>query len=202
MKLCIASLESIAPYSQSKAIMGGKRDDESHDDFERRAWPERIHADKDGNVFIPPMAFKKAIDAAAVYMKMKIPGQGQATYSKKFASGILVMDPLVLPITKEQVPGEWLHLDANGKKMGQGSSGRVHRCMPRIDSWAGDLHIHVIDEIVLNTFKGKRTVLEEVLNTAGALIGIGRFRPAVGGFYGRFVVKSFEIREMGDVQAA
>jgi hypothetical protein len=41
--------------------------------------------------------------------------------------------------------------------------------------------------------KNGLTVLEHFLRVAGALIGIGRFRPENGGFYGRFTVESFVI---------
>lgn len=195
MKVAVASLKSVSPYSQSKFIVTAREASESHDDHERRCWRERIHRDAHGRCYIPPMAFKKAIDSAAGYESIKIHGKGNATYSKRIVSGTIVMDPLDLALDVDQVPGEWLHLDANGKK-GKQSSARVLRCMPRFDFWQGDVRIHILDEIVLNTRPGSEvSVLEHVLRTAGSLIGIGRFRPENGGFYGRFVVSGFSVVE-------
>lgn len=195
-KTIIARLKSVSPYSQSRLIGDDKLANESPDDYERRCWRSRMHVDSDGLVYIPPMSFKKALDSAAKYSGLKIPGKGQATYTKHVESGTLIYDPLPVGVRGDQVPGEWLHLDANGKK-GKGSSGRVSRCMPRVDHWEGDVTIHVIDEKVLNMHPEDKsiTVLEKFLRVAGSLIGIGRFRPENGGFYGRFTVESFTQRE-------
>lgn len=199
MKTVSIALKSVSPYSQSRAIGTPKNPSESGDDFERRTWNERIHCDTDGIAYIPPMSFKKALDAAARYTGLKIPGGRSATYTKHVESGTFIVDPLRLDIHKDSIPGEWLFLDANGKK-GKQSSGRVMRCMPRFDHWEGKITIYVIDEKVLNTHPERKqiTVLEHFMRTAGSLIGIGRFRPENGGFYGRFVVNGFEIQEVAD----
>jgi len=197
MKIIRCRLKSVSPYSCSKAIGVEKKPGESADDYERRTWAERIHADADGIAFIPPMAFKKALDSAARYAGMKIPGKGNATYSKHVESGTFIMEPLSLAQPKEEVVGEWLFLDANGKK-GKASSGRVMRRMPRFDHWDGILCIHVIDDTVLQTTavqgeEKKMPALRHFLNVAGSMIGVGRFRPENGGFYGRFIVQEFDI---------
>ena len=205
MKVVRAKLKSISPYSQSHVIGEPKLESETHDDYEKRCWRFRIHADSDGIVFIPPMAFKKALDAAAKYASLKVTGRGNATYTKHVESGTFLYDPLLLDVKRDDVPGEWLFLDANGKK-GKQSSGRVLRCMPKVDHWDGYVTIHVLDETVLNTkpkqedesSKKPITVLQHFLEVAGAMIGIGRFRPENGGFYGRFVVEEFEIHEASD----
>lgn len=200
-KIVKAYLKSISPYGQSRAFLVDKMPSESHDDYEKRSWRNRIHANNDGSVFIPPMVFKKALDGAAKYGSLQIPGKGKSTYTKFFESGTLIMDPVPLPLKKADVIGEWLFLDANGKK-GKQSSGRVLRCMPRIESWEGEVIIFVIDETVLHTKQNSNiTVLEHFLKLAGSRIGIGRFRPENGGFYGRFSVSSFKIQEIEDAAA-
>ena len=204
MKVVKVKLKSISAYSQSGAIGTPKNEGEGGDDYERRTWRERIHRDEHGVAFIPPMCFKKAIDAACKYSSMKIPGRGSATYAKHIESGTFLVEPLSLNIHYESVPGDWLFLDANGKK-GKMSSGRVLRCMPRFDHWEGEITVHVIDETVLQTTKrgGKdMTVLEFVIRQAGQVIGIGRFRPENGGYLGRFVVTGFEVIDMGDEDEA
>jgi hypothetical protein len=134
----------------------------------------------DGRVFIPPMAFKMALDAAAKMLGRQIPGKGKSTYTKFFLSGVLVMEPAILPVTKEDVQGDRIFANADGIR---GSGKRVWRMFPRIDSWQADIPFHVIaDEITPDVF-------EEHLRQAGAFVGIGRFRPQSGGYYGRFEIK-------------
>ena len=179
MRTAHCKLESLSPYSQSKHVTMAKLDKELAGDYEARTWRERCHVNEDGHVFIPPMAFKNCLAEAAAYLSIKIPGKRNATYSKHFLSGVLVVDPVVLPETKETVLGEWLFLNADGKR---GSGTRVDRCYPHIPKWAGVLTAHVLDDTITPD------AFAQHLREAGNLIGIGRFRPRNGGFYGRFKV--------------
>lgn len=177
MKTYIASLASVSPYSQSKIVMAPKLEREKADDYEKRTWRERLHVDEDGRVFIPPMSIKNCLSEAAKYLGIQIPGKGKSTYTKHFEAGVMIMDPIVLPIMAEDVPGIWQFVPADGKR---GGSKRVNKCFPTINSWSGDVTIHVLDEIIT------RDVLEQHLIEAGKFIGIGRFRPRNNGYYGRF----------------
>lgn len=179
MKIFIASLVSVAPYSQSRKYEREfpRQDKESHDDYEARTWRHRLHTTNDGHVFIPATQFKEALVECAQYVSLQIPGRGKATYTKHAKAGTLMSEGIILPVKAEDVPGEWLSLDA---QPGSGRGGRVWRCMPRIDEWKGDLTIHVLDETIT------AEVLRYFIEQMGAFIGIGRFRPINGGFYGRF----------------
>ena len=179
MKTATATLKSIAPYSQSRMHATDKIEKESHDAYEKRTWREKCHSNGDGNMFIPPMAFKFAIQRASEYLSEKIPGKGQATFSKHFKSGILVMEPLHLPVAKDTVEGEWLFVNSDGKR---GSGKRVFRCFPVVREWSGQLVFHVLDDTIT------KDAFERTLREAGNFIGVGRFRPENGGFYGRFEV--------------
>lgn len=183
MKTATAILKSISPYSQSKYHTTPKLPKEHDNDYEARTWRERLHVNEDGFVFIPPMAFKNAMSEIAKYLGMQIPGKGKSTYTKHIEAGILVTDPLVLPIKKDDIAGEWLFVPANGIR---GSGKRVSRCFPLIQSWGGAVTFHVMDETVT------KDVFLHHLQQAGAFIGIGRFRPRNNGFYGRFTVESMD----------
>jgi hypothetical protein len=182
MKAYIASLLSVSPYSQSRKYEREfpKGDKETHDDYEERTWRHRCHHLPDGRIFIPPTQLKEALVECAQYLSVQIPGKGKATYTKHFRAGILISEGIMLPIKVDDVVGEWLSLDA---QPGSGRGGRVWRCMPRISDWQGDVGIHVLDETVT------MDVLRYHLEQTGAFIGIGRFRPKNGGFYGRFRVE-------------
>lgn len=117
----------------------------------------------------------------AKFLGKQIKGKGKSTYTKHFEAGVLVMDPLVLPIKKDEVQGEWLFAPSDGKR---GSGSRVDKCFPVIPKWSGKVTFHILDDTITED------VFREHLEEAGKFIGIGRFRPRNNGFYGRFAVKS------------
>jgi hypothetical protein len=170
-------MKSISQYSQGKPHREKRNPNEDYDAFEERTWRSRMHVDPDGHVFIPPTAIKNALSEAAQYLSMKIPGKRNATFTKRFVSGILVADPVVLPIKAKDVKNEWLFLPADGKR---GSGSRVNKCFPLIDNWSGEVKVYILDDEI------SKEVFEKHMNAAGSLIGVGRFRPSKNGFYGRF----------------
>jgi len=179
-----AEMTGVGVYSQSKhydvqevpKLGEGK---ESNADYEARTWRHRCHADKDGYMVIPIPAFKLAIEAAASYQGVKIQGQGNKTWTKKFTSGLMQTEPLVLPVKVEEVKGEWLFVPSDGKR---GGSKRVNKCFPYVPEWSGETEFLVLDEIIT------QSVFTEFLTAAGQFIGVGRYRPERGGNYGRFLV--------------
>ena len=195
MKIAIAHLRSASPYGQNNFYDeprgdGGK---ESPADFETRTWRERLHYDDKGIVFIPPMAFKNCITEAARFLGRKIPGRRNATYTKHFEAGVLVLEGLSLGIHKNKVPGQWLFLPSDGVR---GSGKRVKKCMPRIDQWEGKVTFHVLDDTIT------KDVFADHLREAGSFIGLGFFRPRNNGFWGRFTVQSVEWQDEAEKQAA
>lgn len=181
MKIATATLRSVSPYSPSRSYTHEveKLPKESHEAYEDRTWRNKAHTTQDGHIYIPPMSFKMGLDTAAKMLGRRIPGKGQSTYSKFFKSGVLVMEGPVLPDKKEDVPFDRIFANADGVR---GSGKRVWRIFPRIDKWEADVQFHVIaDEIT-------KEVFEDHLTQAGAFVGVGRFRPENGGFYGRYEV--------------
>lgn len=193
MKIAVAHLRSISPYSQSRYHDTPKLDKERPDDYEMRTWAERLSITDDGHVFIPPMAFKKSLETAARFLGMQIKGRGKATYTKHFKAGVLVTDALVLPIRKQDVPGEVFFVPSDGKA---GGGSRVKRKFPVIREWEGNIEFYILDETIT------QDVFATHLREAGNFIGIGRFRPENGGFYGRFFVVSLKWQEADERLAA
>ncbi len=186
MKIAKATLKSASPYSQSRFHNTEKLDKENHEDYEKRTWSNRLHVNKDGFVFMPPMSFKNCIAECAKYLSIQIPGKGKATYTKHFEAGVLVTESLDLHFKKEDVEGEWLHVPSDGRR---GGTKRVEKCFPYIPEWEGDVSFYIFDE----------TITEDVFTThlkqAGMFIGVGRFRPRNNGFYGRFTVEDVDFSE-------
>jgi hypothetical protein len=183
MRIVTAHLRSVAPYSQSRPYDPEWQDGDTHDSVEQRTWREKCHCNSDGFVFIPPMAYIWSIQYAASRMGRKIEGSRNKTWTKTFQSGIMCIDPLVLPIKKDQVRGEKLYVNADGVR---GSGKRVWKTFPIIDKWEGRVPFHILADDI------PRDLFEETVTYAGMLAGIGRFRPEKGGYLGRFEAKKFD----------
>lgn len=189
MKSVTVTLIGETPHSQSAPIASKRDNRESADAHEKRCWRERCHAMPDGKLFIPPMALSFALSATAKLLGHQIPGKGKSTYTKHFMSGILVTDPIIITvdgktIDKDEVEGKWYYVDANGKR---GSGTRVWRCFPEVPAgWQGQATIYVLDDTIT------QEVFEEHLIECGRFIGLGRFRPERGGFFGRFTPENFQ----------
>ena len=190
MKTITATLKSISPYSQGRHYTEEKKQGENPRDHESRTWRGRMHVNSEGMVYIPPMAFKNSLSESAKFLSIQIPGKGKATFTKHFEAGVLVTDPLTLPIKSDDVQGQWLFVPSDGVR---GSGKRVDKCFPLIPEWTGKVAYHVFDETVLTkipTPEGTMTAFEWILKQSGSFIGIGVFRPRNNGFYGRFIVTS------------
>jgi hypothetical protein len=189
MRVATAHLESISPYSQSKHYDVPKlgrssgTSTESGKDYEERTWRERCHVDAEGRLVIPPMAFKNCLAEIAKYLSVQIPGKGKSTYTKHFEAGVMVLDGLPLPVTKDSVAGEWLFVPSDGKR---GGGKRVPKCFPVVQQWKGAVTYHILDDVITPE------VFEQHLKEAGNFIGIGRFRPRNNGYYGRFKVNKID----------
>jgi len=175
--IATATLKSLSPYSQSRRV-GPRLPKEDWDAYEERIWKDRCHVNGDGHLFIPPMAFKRSLERAAKYLRMRIPGKDRSEFGKHFLSGVLVVEGLVLPETRDTVQSEQLPLSGSGKPGGMD----VLKTMPLISQWSGVVTYYVLDEVI------SEEVFLRHLTEAGSFIGIGRFRPANGGYYGRYEV--------------
>lgn len=184
MKTATVRLRSLSPYNQSRQHFTEKLESgkEHPDAYERRTWREKGHYDEQGNMYIPPMAFKGAIASAAKLLSIPIPNRGKALYTKHFLSGIMVTDCLLLGVNKGDVQPQWLSMDGQGRKGGMG----VLKAFPHIEKWEGTIQIHVLDDTIT------KDIFERVLREAGNFTGIGQFRPANGGYFGRFEVVSIK----------
>src|SRR3990167_2333391 len=120
---------------------------EIHDDSERRVWKAKMHTTEGldigpngeitvkGQVFIQPMSLKQALDSAAKYLGLQVPGRGKSTYTKHFTSGVICAAPIVLNVNAADVQGGWILANADGVR---GSGKRVPRCFPDVPKgWRG-----------------------------------------------------------------
>lgn len=183
MKTATVKLRSVSPLCQSRPYTQEvpKKEGENAEDYEKRTWRSRLHVDEDGYVFVSPMTFKNCLSNAAKYISTQIPGKGKATYTKHFEAGVLVTDPMAVPIKAKEVPGKWLFVPADGVR---GSGKRVWKCFPVVDQWEGEVVFHILDDVITED------VFRKTLTAAGNFIGIGALRVRNNGVYGRFEIVS------------
>ena len=159
---------------------------ETRGDYDIRTWRFKQHFKKDtGELYIPPMALKNCLMEVAQYLGEKIPGKGNATWTKRFTAGILCSDLIMLGINKDATESETYMCHADGKRT---CGTRVPRTFPVIHKWKAQASVLILDESIT------QDVFQRYISEAGKFIGIGRFRPRNGGFYGRFFaeVKSWK----------
>ena len=180
MAIAKCKLKSLTPYNQSRQHFEPHEDKETHDDYEKRTWKDKGHYDADGIAYIPPMALKGCVAQAAKMLSIPIPGKGKNLYTKHFVAGVMVVDGLSLGVHRDDVKDQWIPCDPRGQKGGMG----VMRGFPHFPKWEGEIEFHILDETITEA------IFTRVLKEAGNFVGIGQFRPANGGYFGRFEVLS------------
>jgi hypothetical protein len=182
------TIRGTAALTQSRYHEVAKHKGELPQDYDRRTYLDRLHV-LDGRVIIPRAGMHQAIVAAAKYSKRQIPGQGKATWTAKFQSGITVQGPLFLtrsgkPITPEDTSFIDVYANADGVR---GSGKRVMRRFPQIPvGWECTFDVIVLDPIILED------VLREFMDITGMFVGIGQYRPGNGGDNGRFELTNLD----------
>jgi len=171
-----------SPYQSGKHVCSDTVSGESPDAREKRTWSERASYDlATRKMFIPGIAFKKALETAASFLNMKIQGQRNATWKKHFLAGVQVFESLSLPVTVEDVAGSWVYVPSDGKR---GGGTRVMRCFPTVPQWEGDVKFTILDDLITEE------IFLTHLQAAGNFTGVGVFRPEKGGSHGRFKIVS------------
>jgi len=177
-------LEGTSPLSFSRPVTEFKKRGELPADWEARCWKQRLHKTKKGQIYIPAMAFKLALENAG--RGVKIPGEGNATYTNVLKSGVMVFNDVLLDAKEDDIVCEELFVPSDGKR---GGGKRVVKKFPTLEKiWKGILVVDVIHP------KLNKEVLVRFLEDAGRFIGVLRWRPMNGGLYGRFKVKGYKLK--------
>lgn len=175
------SITGIAPYNQSRQHDEPRLDGENPGDYDIRTWRSKMTVEtRNGKktVVIPAHGLHQCLAAAAKYSKRQIPGQGKATWTQKFNSGIALLENPSLGIDPATVPPITISANADGIR---GSGKRVPRRFPSIAvGWSTTFDVYILDPIITES------IFAEMAELAGVFIGIGQFRPQNGGTNGRF----------------
>ena len=179
--IATVTLIGLTPMTQSRQHETPKLEGENSNDYDARTWRNKLNVSEDGtSIVIPAHGVHQCIAAAAKYSKRQIPGQGKATWTAKFTSGIMLMDNPRLEIAPQSVSSITISANADGLR---GSGKRVPRRFPVIPSgWSTTFDIFILDPIITEQ------VFREMVELAGMFIGLGQFRPQNGGTNGRFKI--------------
>ena len=164
-------IESLTPYSSSRYLEQSLEKGETLDAHERRRWREKLHTDENGNVFVPGVAFKLALDEAAKLRNEKIKGKGNQTYTRIFTTGVSAISDLPLGINQGRVKSVTIPAHADGQR---GSGPRVPRIFPIIPTWGGKIEMRVFNDSL------PEEIFERFFAEAGIFSGVGRGRPSMG----------------------
>jgi len=150
--------------------------------FSKRMWKEKAHIDKDKNVFIPLDMFKSALVHGAQYANIKI--KGNATYTKKIKSGLIVENHAPIGKVDDLTPHRFFVVKSNSNSAG------IDVINPIMTEWKTQFILVVTDPII------SKSVLQEIIDNAGLYIGLGSRRVANGGQFGRFEAKIADWEEL------
>ena len=178
------TLNGVSDLMFSKYVPEQKRDDETHDQRERRTWPQKVAVTDAGQCFLQPFALKNCLESAAKWLSLKIPGERSKTFTKRFLSGVLVTEKLLLAdgnggLSMDDIDPMELFVPSDGVR---GSGKRVIKMFPTLHSWQCEASLLVFDN------KITEDVMARHLDAAGKFIGMGAMRAENGGINGRFSV--------------
>lgn len=170
-------LKGSAPLGWTKYVEP-KKANEDADEYEERVFADRMPQDG-GNVALPVIALKRAIETAASKLDKKFGKLGV----KGVLLGALIPSAVYADtgIPAKDIGHEWLFLPQGGKK-----NSCVSKKVPVVQSWEASFPFTVVDDRIT------KDLLQELVETAGMIIGLGFWRPEKGGAKGRFTVKKIK----------
>ena len=178
-------LKGIAPLLYGRPVFDEKRPNESHDQLEERTWKQRALVDDDGRLCIAAVAVHKSLCAGGKWLGMKIKGEGKKTYTKRFESGIIQVEPMCpvhngkQDLTIDDIERERLFVPPT-----QNAKTRVWRNFPKLKpGWWIEPSFIVTDE------KLTEDVIFQHAKCAGMHDGLGSMRIGCGGPNGMYTAE-------------
>lgn len=153
------------------------------------------YADTEGRLYIPGPNIFACIIAAGTFHKS---GKSKLTTMKSslIPAGVVVIEMVCLITDADGVPMTEWEVDSRSVVI-PSTGGRIMAHRPRIDTWNASFTLDV-DGTMFSP-----ALVRAVVDDAGKKIGLGDFRPARKGPFGRFVVSHWDVeKEAGLSKAA
>lgn len=146
-----------------------------------------LYLDSSGALVIPQPNIMASIVGGGQYHKL---GRSQVTTRERS----LVVAALDIPsVCIPLIASDW-EVDSRPVVI-PATKGRVIRHRPRFDTWALEFDAE-IDANVMPV-----DLMQEVIESAGRLVGLGDYRPARKGPYGRYFISMWEVQDFAKVKA-
>lgn len=159
-----------------------------------QATPKR-YADKDGVLYIPGPNIFAAIIAAGTFHKA---GKSKLTTMKTslIPAGVMVDDMICSLLDADGEPVTEWEVDSRSVVI-PSTGGRIMCHRPRVDQWWTRFTLDI------DTTMFTPSLVRAVIDDAGKKIGLGDYRPARKGPFGRFVVSKWhEVKEAAELKKA
>ena len=134
----------------------------------------KLYKDAKDNIYLPATWFQGCIVEAGKHKKMMGKGSSKATYSKVAGSSVEINPFEIVLNSKWKV---FSILAVNPTTHGRNI---LHR--PQFDKWKADFEVTFDEEAI------EVPVMKELFDIAGRIVGIGDWRPAKKGRFGKFQV--------------
>jgi len=196
------TLKSFSPYSQSKQHDDPSLKSEAKGDYDKRTWLSKAHFTDKGTLGIPAASLTQAIAEAAKYSKKQIPGQGKATWTAKFKSGIMLVESFVdTGIKKADVGFVDIMCDAQGKT-GSAVSSHVPRRFPQVPEWAATFDVWILDPIITEEILKTYSLPASTMDVNGDVIEIEAVYQTAATANGKTITLYFGATIIGNVTGA
>ena len=134
---------------------------------------DKLYLTEDGRPYLPGTYIRNALIEAGKSIRIK--GRGKSTYSKLLGSSLIVQpDNIIINSSTGWEPFTTTAVNPTTK-------GRVVVTRPMFKDWTLSFEAVVLDDIPEEVFRN-------ILDEAGRYVGIGDWRPAKKGMYGKFIV--------------
>jgi hypothetical protein len=180
MKTYKATITGISPLLMNRPSMliGDISKEKSRkEETPKELAEKKIYVNSEGKLYQPETHIKGALVEAG--KEQKVVGKGKSTYSKIIGYAVEI-NPFEI-IHKKQKWEEYSVLAVNPSTRGRNI---LHR--PMLKDWELDFEITFDDEQI------PASILKECLERAGKIVGIGDWRPAKKGRFGKFQVTSWK----------
>jgi len=138
-----------------------------------------LYKDAEGKIYIPSTWFRGTLVEAGKQKKLGGRGTSKSTYSKMVGMCVSI-EPFEL-LLKEQSWDVFTILVVN-----PATGKRNIRHRPQFKKWKCDLQVQFEEELI------EPPVMKELFDIAGKYVGVGDWRPAKKGMFGKFQVTSWK----------
>jgi len=149
----------------------------------------KLYIGQNGKPMIPaPNLFRSIIDGGSFFKNGK---SKVTTIKSSLIPACLSIEEFELPLKSKE---PWM-VDTRPVRI-PSTGGRILAHRPCFNDWSLSFNTILDDEIISSR------LLREIVDAAGIRIGLGDFRPACKGPFGKFVVTNWKEKELGRTQAA